>query len=1303
MSGTPETTITSTSVTSRAGVARRWLAVFGWVVTIAYFAAAGLILVTRYWILPDIDRYSGEIERAVSHAVGERVTIGEVGARWQGLHPQLELKNVRIHDRQDRVALLLPSVEAVIGWRSLIFFSLRLHSLSIDQPALDIRRDRAGKLFVAGIELRSKEGDAGAGDWLLTQTEIVIRNASLTWVDELRSAPALSLAGLTFMLRNSGSQHRFALRAQADPALASQLDVRGEFQGDSLADLAAWRGLVFAELDYVDLAAWKHWVDYPMEVISGKGAMRIWLASDGERITQANADLALSSVKARVAPDLPLLDLEYLRGRLGGERSPVRSERQRLQAHGSHLTLKSVNGVALPPADFSIDWDAAAPNRAERGELLANSLQFEPLANLAEFLPFPAGARAKLAAIAPRGTVNELKMSWTGPLDDLTSFNVRGRFSGLEMRAPGGWGSFRGLTGELNANQATGSLKLNSGNLVVDLPSILPDGTARADKFEAQVNWTLADKHADVKFSNVSIVNADGVAQLSGTYSSRSKYPNSAGVLDLTAQFPKVDPRLVYRYIPYLPADVARFLKTSIVAGQASDGRLRIKGDLHDFPFADPKIGVFQTSARFAGAEMNYVEGWPHVQSADGEFRIDGRRLTVTGQRGNLSGARLSNTRVQIPDVFGNDPRVQLEGNAEGASAEFLAFIERSPVSGMIGGATRGISATGNGRLNLKLDIPLRRVAQTRVEASYQLLANQIEIEGGIPPFGQVSGTLNITERGVNARDLSAQFLGGAATVAMASRPDGSVDFEGQGTSNIALVRKFFDIPMLDRVNGNTSWRGNLRVGKDLLNLTVESPLVGVTSTLPEPLNKSAGESLPFRLDISNRGDADFLRRLKAPALPAGGDAIHVNLGAKGSGLFLRRKSASGLEIARGSVGIGEPIPPLERPGISVSATVPHVDADQWRMVFGGADGGKGGEGGAANLNITAATLDFGGRRLNNVRLRAAPVSSAWGATISARELTGNVTWRPEGAGRLVARLKYFTVPDAAPGAPQAEAANSELPALDIVADSFVLGTRQLGRLELIAVNEGRDWRIEKMNLVNAESRMSATGVWQNWAVRPSISLTTELEVSDVGGYMARMGFPGTMRDGTAKLRGKIGWVGNPQTIDFPTLTGEIELTSEKGQFLKAEPGIAKLLGILSMQAWITFDFRGIFGDGFVYDTITSTAKISRGILTTEDFAMTGKTAKVSMSGTVNLAQETQNLKVRVVPALGDGLSSVAVLSAANPAVGVVALLLQRLLGDPVGKIFAFDYTVLGSWSDPKVEKLGAGEKPAQSNMKTER
>jgi uncharacterized protein YhdP len=188
---------------------------------------------------------------------------------------------------------------------------------------------------------------------------------------------------------------------------------------------------------------------------------------------------------------------------------------------------------------------------------------------------------------------------------------------------------------------------------------------------------------------------------------------------------------------------------------------------------------------------------------------------------------------------------------------------------------------------------------------------------------------------------------------------------------------------------------------------------------------------------------------------------------------------------------------------------------------------------------------------------------------------------------------------------------------------------------------------------------------------------------------------------GDASLTGKAAWNGPVYEIDYPTLTGTLALRAENGQFLKVKPGIGKLLGVLSLQSLgrrLSLDFRDVFGEGFAFDTITANATIAKGVASTSDFAMTGPSASVSISGTANLAQETQDLRVRVVPSIGDSAAVAAGLALVNPVIGLGALVAQRVLKDPIGQMLAFEYHVTGSWEDPKVERLRlpqvAGETP---------
>src|SRR5207302_2877515 len=214
------------------------------------------------------------------------------------------------------------------------------------------------------------------------------------------------------------------------------------------------------------------------------------------------------------------------------------------------------------------------------------------------------------------------------------------------------------------------------------------------------------------------------------------------------------------------------------------------------------------------------------------------------------------------------------------------------------------------------------------------------------------------------------------------------------------------------------------------------------------------------------------------------------------------------------------------------------------------------------------------------------------------------------------ARLKHFSLPEATPGK-QEEIPARDLPALDIIADSLIVNDKNLGKLELVAVNQALDWNIEKLLLTGPESTLTVTeGVWQGRAQRPSVNLKKiSLEVSDVGKFLERLGYPRTVQRGTAELTGNVSWAGNPQSIDYPTLAGHLDFKAYQGQFLKAEPGAARLIGILSMQSWITLDFRELFGRGFAFDLVECGVDIANGTMTTKNFRMRGPSAKVTMQG----------------------------------------------------------------------------------------
>ena len=321
--------------------------------------------------------------------------------------------------------------------------------------------------------------------------------------------------------------------------------------------------------------------------------------------------------------------------------------------------------------------------------------------------------------------------------------------------------------------------------------------------------------------------------------------------------------------------------------------------------------------------------------------------------------------------------------------------------------------------------------------------------------------------------------------------------------------------------------------------------------------------------------------------------------------------------------------------------------------------------------------------------MRAGSDEGGWSANVNAEEIAGDLLYRTGSGGKLVARLQHFTLPEDIHGAREQVAREpGEVPAIDLVAERFRFRGKDLGRTELAAQKSGADWRIRRLKMSNPEATLEASGTWRSGS--PSrTALKFELEAADAGGFLSRIGYRDLVKGGRATFLGDLAWQGTPLALHYPSLSGEVELHSQDGQFLEVEPGMGKLVSLMSLQTLprrVALDFRDVFSKGFQFDRITAEGKLRNGVMEVREFRMAGSAAEVQMSGEVDLAHETQDLKVRVIPGLG-GTASTAV-AIVNPVAGAAALLAQAMLKNPLGRMFAYDYAVSGAWAEPKVVKL---------------
>jgi uncharacterized protein (TIGR02099 family) len=647
----------------------------------------------------------------------------------------------------------------------------------------------------------------------------------------------------------------------------------------------------------------------------------------------------------------------------------------------------------------------------------------------------------------------------------------------------------------------------------------------------------------------------------------------------------------------------------------------------------------------------------------------------MLARRARVLGATLDDTRAAIglraPSVL------EIAGQAEGPSAEFLEFMRGSPLRRLLGEAGDAVSVAGRGRLRLGLQLPLAEPDKTTVSGQYEFSGNTLRIGATLPPIERAAGTLAFTESIVQVRNASGRFLGGPLRVIGGTQRGGGVLLSASGTFTVEGLRPLVPEPWHRHLQGGSTYAGSVRLARGVApQIVLESNLAGVGSDLPPPLAK----------------DAERVQLLRVALLQGEGGGrgrVSVALGRLLRAEVLAQRDG---EAQRATVAFYAP-PGVrlrfpERPARTLLyGSLQALDLDRWRALLGEAASASEGEGATA-VDMSIGTLDAFGKRMQDITVKAQLDKDGWAATLNSKDIAGDVTYRTGEEAKLQARMARFDVPPDTPGSARARASR-ELPAVDRVAEDFGFRGKRFGRVEILAQREGADWRVEKLSMQNPEGWVRGKGLWRV-APEPRTTFDFEMQSSDVGRFLERVGYPELVRGGKTSAKAALAWDGEPAAIDYASLTGNLELHAEDGRFLEIEPGIGKLVSLMSLQMLprrIALDFRDVFSKGFQWDNIDATAQIAQGTLETKDFRMNGGAAEVRMTGTVDLAEETQDLRVRVVPAL-DSTASTAAAVAINPVVGLTTLLAQKLLQNPLGQIFAYEYGISGSWTDPKVEKL---------------
>ncbi|WP_374661694.1 YhdP family protein [Inhella sp.] len=1291
-------------------------------------------------ILPSADRWRPDIEAAASRALGISMRIGRIEVQTGGWMPVLALHDIRLRDAADREALQLPRVMAMVSARSLLAWPPRLEQISIDTPQLELRRDRQGRLWAAGLPLVQGRGeDSPAADWLLRQHEVALRGGRLTWVDEMdarQGAVPLQLVDVQALLRNGLRRHDLRIDVTPPPELGARLSLRAQLRQPLLAkpsDWRRWSGTVYAELPRTGLAALRERVSLPLALVQGEGGLRAWGELREGALRDLTLDLQLDGVRLQLSPGVDPLELQQLRVRAGWQ----------AQRDGSRWSLSGLR-FSLPADEpgLSHDWPASQatmtlrhrealapwqlPSALEGGSFEADRLDLALLARLAGGLPLPTRLRELLREREPQGLMRGLQAHWQGTLEAPTDWRVAGEAEQLAWRpgplpeataelpypiaAPGLQGVALRFSATAQGGQAL--LRLQDGQLV--WPGLLVGDALLLRSAELPLSWRREAQGWHMQWTDARLQGEDLQLSLEGHWQQTAQ---PGGRLEMRARAPQARVDAVPRYLPrLLGLETRQYLGDALQGGELRDLRLELRGALADFPFRQPQQGVFRVSARVRDGRYAYLPShaadatraayqspWPGFEALQGEIRFENAGMQLRIDRGRSAGLEVSDVQLRIPDL-GRDPRLLIDGQWRGDAGTALAFVRATPVNGWTHGALAqaqalapiGAATTVSGQLQLA--IPILEPARSTVRGRVQLPTGglSLRLRDDLPAFSQLRGQVDFTDHSVQLPRLQARFLGGELSLRGGSRADGGallLEAEGQASSEglRAAVREWPGLALLaPHLAGQTDYQLRLEFKGEQPELELRSSLQGLVARLPEPLGKRAEQTLPLLLRVQPQ---------------AGGREVWgLQLGSGAQTALLALLEREGLRTRRGAIRMGgEGELPLPAQGVQVVWAAPQIDLDPWRRLHEASEAGNAQASASSEpawlpdrVELQAAQLRIAQRRLHQVQatLRLAPNRQDWRLQLRAAEAQGEVDLRrPSGQPMQVqARFQRLAVPqgEAERVEQYLEQAVGALPGLDVAVDDFELRGKKLGRLRIQAdgAPAGRDWTLQELSLQHPEAQLQARGAWLAAERRTRLDWT--LDVADSGRWLDALGYTQTVRGGKGQLAGQLSWPGSPLSPSAEGLAGQFSVLVQQGQFLKADPGVARLLGILSLQSLprrLLFDWRDVFSSGFLFDEVAGDVQVAAGKASTRNLRLRGLQANVLMEGSADLAAETADLRVLVVPNLDAGGASLAY-TAINPAVGLTAFLAQWLLKGPIQEANTTELRVHGPWTDPRVERV---------------
>ena len=1224
--------------------------------------------------LPHLDHWRPEILNKIESATGVPVDASQLSASWQTFGPTLEARDIHA-DLKDGGEFSVKRVTLALDvWQSLLHMRWQFRDLTFWQL-----RFRTNTPIEPGDGGEGLEGSQLSDLFLRQFDHFDLRDSEVSFITLSGQRAELAIPQLTWL--NDQARHR----AEGQVSLSSLtgqhgvMQVRMDLQDN---DGLLKDGRIWLQADDIDVKPWLgKWMQDNIALETAQFSLEGWMTIDDGDIIGGDIWLKKGGASWLGEGKTHTLSVDNLTAHITREQPGWQ-----FSIPDTRITM---DDKPWPSGALTLAWipeqDVGGKNNQRSDELRirASHLELAGLEGLRLLASKLSPALSEIwQATQPSGQINVLALDIPLQQTEKTRFQIDWRdLAWKQWKLLPGAEHFSGtLAGSVENASMTVSMKQAKMpyETVFRAPLEIEEGVAT-------INWLKNDKGFQLDGRNID-VKATAVHAHGGF---RYLQPaNDEPWLGILAGISTDDGSQAWRYFPenLMGKELVDYLSSAIQGGQADNATLVYGGNPQNFPYEN-NDGQFEVLVPLRNAKFAFQPDWPALTNLDIELDFINDGLWMRSDKVNLGGVQASNLTAVIPDY--SKEKLLIDADISGPGKAVGPYFDESPLKDSLGATLEQLQLDGNVNARLHLDIPLNGELVT-AKGEVVLKNNSLFIKPLNSKLDNLSGKFRFINGNLTSEPLTARWFNQPLNVDFTTNEGAKAYQVAVNLSGNWQPARTGVLPtqINDALSGSVTWDG--KVGIELpyragatYDVELSGDMKNVSSHLPSPLEKSAGEPLPFTMNVKGNLQGFELTGLV-------GENNHFN----SHWMLGERLSLERAIWASDS----KTLPPLpEHSGVELN--LPAMDGAEWLALFQQGVGNQVGNTTHFPEHITLRTpmLSLGGQRWNNLSIISEP--SANGTVVEAQGREINASLAMHNNAPWLANIKYlYYNPSVAKsnGTSSPFAAANQIsfqgwPDAQIRCQQCWFWGQKYGRIDGdIAIN-GNTLTLSNGLLDTGYARLTADGEWVNAPGNERTSIKGKLRGKKIDAAVEFFGVSTPIRNSSFNFEYDLHWRNPPWQPDEATLNGIIRTHLGKGELTDISTGHAgQLLRLLSVDALLRklrFDFSDTFGEGFYYDSINSTAWIKDGVLHTDDTLVDGLEADIAMKGSVNLVQRKLNMEAVVAPEISATVG-VAAAFAVNPIVGAAVFAASKVLGPLWSKVSILRYHISGTIDQPQINEV---------------